>query len=268
MNIDCGRNAAPRQQLYESLSSKVQALLHDLPLGEHAVVFSSSKEGVLHLSAVMEARGINRFSLFVGQNALTTEKSVSSWQNLELDPKKVGPVLIVQAGAAASGLTLTAASKLFLMEPFTRQEEEQQAYARCHRYGQTRDVHVKIYHAPVSVESRLLCWRKRAQRQVGDAGANANYVFTELFEKDQDMSESDGDDDDDGDGEGMIDEAGSNEGNDDDEEANVDDSRRTQFLLGLIDENGNPVEDDDDDGPDRRKSDDDRKPAARRFILE
>ena len=120
------------------LSSKIQALLRDLPHGEHAVVFSSSKEGVLHIDAVLEAKGIGCLSLYTGQNTKATEECVSSWKNTETDASKAGPVLVVQAGAAASGLTLTTACKLFLMEPFGRQEEEQQAYARLHRYGQKK----------------------------------------------------------------------------------------------------------------------------------
>jgi hypothetical protein len=64
--------------------------------------------------------------------------------------------------------TLTAASKMFLLEPFSKHEEEKQAYARLHRYGQTREVYCKIYFAPVSVESRLMEWRKR---QVGSLRA-------------------------------------------------------------------------------------------------
>jgi hypothetical protein len=36
---------------------------------------------------------------------------------------------------------------------------------RCHRHGQTKPVHVKCYYAPVSVESRLLEWRKRASKK-------------------------------------------------------------------------------------------------------
>jgi hypothetical protein len=57
--------------------------------------------------------------------------------------------------------TLTAASKMFLLEPFSKYEEEKQAYSRLHRYGQTKDVHCKVYFTPVSVEYRLLEWRKR-----------------------------------------------------------------------------------------------------------
>ncbi|KAL7547448.1 hypothetical protein ACHAWF_010744 [Thalassiosira exigua] len=227
------------QHLDVALSSKVKALLGDLPFGEHAVVFSSSKEGVLHLSAVLKAKHISCFSLYVGQKAAATEASVSSWQTLETNLNTKGPVLVVQAGAAASGLTLTKASKMFLMEPFSRQEEEQQAYARCHRYGQQNDVHVKIYYAPVSVESRLLCWRQRAEERMADVG-RSNYVFKELFEEENDVSDVEDD---------IVDllkeeedykaEKGNSEGGQN--ESTTEDCRRTQFLLGLVDEQGNPI---------------------------
>ena len=105
--------------------------------------------------------------MYTGQDANTTEAAVSSWNSRNTNPSRRGPTLIVQAGAAASGLTLTRASKLFIMEPFNRQEEEQQAYARLHRYGQKADVRVKIYYAPVSVESRLLVWRRRSAEELG-----------------------------------------------------------------------------------------------------
>lgn len=126
----CALNAASKPSdtpcsIDDGLSSKVRALLVDLPLGEHAVVFSTSKVGVLHLKTVLNAKSIPVFSIHVGQKAEVTELAVTSWQNEDLDSKVTGPVLIVQAGAAASGLTLTAACKLFLLEPFQRIEEEQ-----------------------------------------------------------------------------------------------------------------------------------------------
>jgi hypothetical protein len=68
-------------------------------------------------------------SLFVGQNSESSERAVLEWQSKNengLDELPY-PVLLVQAGAAASGLTLTAASKMFLMEPFPRYSEELQA---------------------------------------------------------------------------------------------------------------------------------------------
>lgn len=148
------------------LSSKVRALLADLPRNERSVVFSESKSAVIHLMMVLRKAGIGCRALFSTQAIPEAEVALQDWKSSSLD--ELGnelvtcPVLVVQAGAAASGLTLTAACKMFIMEPFSRVEEEQQAYARCHRYGQRQPVHVKCYYVPVSVESRLLEWRKRA----------------------------------------------------------------------------------------------------------
>jgi hypothetical protein len=145
----------------QCLSSKIKALLRDLPSEERSVVFSSSAKTLHHLEVVFKGIGIGYQSLFSGQATSTAERAVSEWQATKANAIPY-PVLLVQAGAAASGLTLTKASKMFIMEPFVRHEEEQQAYARCHRYGQTNAVHCKCYYTPVSVESRLLEWRKRA----------------------------------------------------------------------------------------------------------
>jgi SNF2 family DNA or RNA helicase len=220
------------------LSSKIQQLLHDLPMGEHAVVFSTTKDNVIHLETVLKAKlGDDEvFSLYTGQDTKATEKAVSTWSSRTTNVSRRGPTLIVQAGAAASGLTLTTASKLFIMEPFNRQEEEQQAYARLHRYGQKNDVHVKIYYAPVSVESRLLVWRRRSAEKISSEsnGDDAQFVYNNsLFEND--LLE-----DDEGADEESLKSADGDDGSSVDKEVggSDEDDMRTQFLLGLVDEEG------------------------------
>ena len=247
MEIDMSRNSKPSSEdANAGISSKILALLRDLPLGEHSVVFCSSKEAVLHLATVIKAKGIGCFSLFTGQATKQTEEAVSSWENTQLDASKVGPVLVVQAGAAASGLTLTAASKLFLMEPFQRAEEEQQAYARCHRYGQKKDVHVKVYYSPVTVESRLLRWRRRSTENMAEA--NKTYVFSQLYEDEGDEEKyADDASMDSLDDEEMKESGKSNSGGEDNSGEVAEDNLRTQFLLGLLDEHGNPIGGDDDE---------------------
>jgi SNF2 family DNA or RNA helicase len=118
------------------LSSKVKALLRDLPTDERSVVFSSSKTTIMHIQFVLDSLGIGCRALFTGEKVEDCQLAVTEWQSFNAgDSEKIPyPVLLVQAGAAASGLTLTAACKMFLMEPFRRYEEEAQAYARCHRY--------------------------------------------------------------------------------------------------------------------------------------
>ena len=251
MRIDSPRSSAPSsdQPITTGLSSKIQTLLHDLPFGEHAVVFCASKEMVLHLAVVIKAKGIECFSLFTGQKTAETSKCVSSWETTEANTSMVGPVLVIQAGAAASGLTLTKASKVFLMEPFQRQEEEQQAFARCHRYGQEKDVSVKIYYSPVTVESRLLAWRRKsAEKLVAESGkSSSNYIFSQLDEDEdsetsdtEDMTESSSEEEEDEREEEEEEDQEEESKNGSEEEPTEEDTLRTQFLLGLV-ENGNAL---------------------------
>jgi hypothetical protein len=153
------------------LSSKIRALLADLPSDEKSVVFASSKLVVKHLLTVFGLHDIGCRGLFTGQSEEESEHVVRDWQLNDQTP-----VLVVQAGAAACGLTLTAASKMFLLEPFIQYEEERQAYGRLHRYGQQKEVECKIYYTPVSVESRLLEWRKRG----GATNAEGSVVYAPL----------------------------------------------------------------------------------------
>ena len=68
-------------------------------------------------------------------------------------------VFLLHAGQAAAGLTLTAASHVFLMEPFMKAGEQAQAMNRCHRIGQTREVSCTLYYAPDTVEERMEAWK-------------------------------------------------------------------------------------------------------------
>jgi hypothetical protein len=221
MPLDSGHSTLPSTSIDHCLSSKVRALIADLPSDERSVVFSSSKASVKHLMVVLREKGIGCRSLFTGQNVDETEAAVNEWKSTDVNSSGNEfipyPVLVVQAGAAASGLTLTAARKIFVLDLLVRSEEEQQAFGRCHRYGQTKDVHCKCYYTPVSVESRLLEWRKRSANE----GAAALDRFKDdekhvVYAKIRGMEDVDDDD-----------ESGSES---EDEAEELD---RTRFLLGL-----------------------------------
>ena len=144
------------------------------------------------------------------------------------------------------------------------QEEEQQAYARLHRYGQKNDVHVKIYYAPVSVESRLLVWRRRSAEKMSSESNDNDVQFTydnKLFENDfvEDADEE------------------SLQSADEDEEGNIvgkeaddttEDNLRTQFLLGLVDEEGARVAGMSHNDNAEQQQRQQQQITARRFILE
>jgi SNF2 family DNA or RNA helicase len=188
--IVCNKSAAVLVENSSQYSSKIRALLKDLPPDERSVVFASSKDIIMLLRKVFDIEGIQYRALYTGQAATESGRAINEWQTIDSCR-----VLLVQAGAAACGLTLTAARKMFIVDPFQRHEEEKQAYARIHRIGQTQKVEIKVYCSPVSVESRLLDWRNRAGSGNPDAETITNIIHGSPMEEDD--VDDDGVDDDD-----------------------------------------------------------------------
>lgn len=139
-------------------SSKVVRLLRDLDrvfaAGNKAVVFSQHRHAVTHISRVLSARGVRHARIVRGDPQCEQERAVRDFNEHEGIR-----VFLLHAGQAAAGLTLTAASHVFLMEPFMKEGEELQAMNRCHRIGQQREVSCRIYYTPGTVEERMVAYR-------------------------------------------------------------------------------------------------------------
>jgi SNF2 family DNA or RNA helicase len=189
--IVSNKSAAVLVENSSQYSSKIRALLKDLPTDERSVVFASSKDIIMLLHKVFDIERIQYRALYTGQASKESGRAISEWQTIDSCR-----VLLVQAGAAACGLTLTAARKMFIVDPFQRHEEEKQAYARIHRIGQTQKVEIKVYYSPVSVESRLLDWRNRARSRNPDAETITNVIHGTPMEEDDDDDDVDDVDDD------------------------------------------------------------------------
>lgn len=95
---------------------------------------------------------IGHVRIVVGDNA--TDEAVRKF-NTDADVH----VFLLQAGPAAAGLTLTAAHRIILMEPFATTGEEAQALNRCHRIGQKKHVVAETFYIPDSIEERMLALR-------------------------------------------------------------------------------------------------------------
>lgn len=65
-------------------------------------------------------------------------------------------VLLVSLKAGNSGLNLTAASQVIILDPFWNPYVEEQAVGRVHRIGQRKPVHVHRILVPDTVEDRIL----------------------------------------------------------------------------------------------------------------
>lgn len=79
-------------------------------------------------------------------------------------------VLLISLRAGGVGLNLTAASNVFVMDPWWSFAVEAQAIDRVHRMGQLRDVSVTRFIAKESIEGRMLRVQERKMNIAGSLG--------------------------------------------------------------------------------------------------
>ena len=83
------------------------------------------------------------------------------------------PVMLISLRAGGTGLNLTAADHIFLLDPWWNPAVEDQAADRAHRIGQTRPVLVHRLVARDTVEERILALQHRKRALADVALANA-----------------------------------------------------------------------------------------------
>jgi superfamily II DNA or RNA helicase len=163
-------------------SSKVEAVVEALSDaaadGHKALVFSQWTS----LLDLVEPRLIAAGIAFARLDGSTRDRAavVSSFQ-AETGP----PVMLVSLKAGGTGLNLTAADHVFLLDPWWNPAVEDQAADRAHRIGQDRPVMVYRMVAKDTVEERILVLqdKKRAMADValGDASQAAAITKEELL---------------------------------------------------------------------------------------
>jgi SNF2 family DNA or RNA helicase len=94
------------------------------------------------------------------------------------------PVLLVSLRAGGTGLNLTAADSVFILDPWWNPAVEEQAADRAHRIGQTRPVFVYRLVSTDTVEERVLALQqhKRALSAAVLADGDASVTREELLE--------------------------------------------------------------------------------------
>lgn len=75
-------------------------------------------------------------------------------------------ILLVSMKASNSGLNLTAASQVIILDPFWNPYVEDQAIGRVHRIGQRRPVHVHRILVSNTVEDRILDFQDRKRQLI------------------------------------------------------------------------------------------------------
>ncbi|RDW71008.1 hypothetical protein BP6252_07571 [Coleophoma cylindrospora] len=145
-----------------SLPSKIEALIKDLktvPSSIKCIVFSSWR-----LTLDYVERGLDQASLrsirFDGKVPQKDRQGVIN--KFRTDPSVRVMLLTLSCGAV--GLTLTAASRAYLMEPHWNPTLEEQALARIYRLGQTREVTTVRLYVKDSFEEQVMQLQESKKR--------------------------------------------------------------------------------------------------------
>ncbi|MBD3869047.1 MAG: DEAD/DEAH box helicase [Acidobacteria bacterium] len=150
-------------------SSKVRVLVQALDTvaadGHKALVFSQWTTMLDLLEPHLSRAGVR----FIRLDGSTRDRAgvVASFQNPD------GPtVLLISLKAGGTGLNLTAADHVFLMDPWWNPAVEDQAADRAHRIGQERPVLVYHVVAENTVEERILELQNK-KRDLADAATGS-----------------------------------------------------------------------------------------------
>ncbi|GMJ12165.1 hypothetical protein like AT5G05130 [Hibiscus trionum] len=148
-------------------SSKVSALLSLLQESRaqkpttKSVVFSQFRTMLLLLEKPLTDAGFRILRLDGSMNAKKRAQVIEEFQV----PGSDGPtILLASLKASGAGINLTAASRVYLMEPWWNPAVEEQAMDRVHRIGQKEDVKIVRLIARNSIEERVLELQERKKK--------------------------------------------------------------------------------------------------------
>lgn len=137
-------------------SSKVTVLLKLLSenRGVKSVVFSQFRKMLLLLEEPLKAAGFKTVRL---DGTMSPKKRAQVIQDFGVSSGPDSPtVLLASLKASGTGINLTAASVVYLFEPWWNPATEEQAMDRVHRIGQKKDVKIIRIIARDTIEERVL----------------------------------------------------------------------------------------------------------------
>ncbi|KAL6336466.1 hypothetical protein AAG906_018421 [Vitis piasezkii] len=156
----------------ECASSKVLTLLKFLSASRDqnpstkSVVFSQFRKMLLLLEQPLKAAGFKILRLDGSMNAKRRAQVIEEFGA----PGPNGPtVLLASLKASGAGINLTAASRVYLLEPWWNPAVEEQAMDRVHRIGQKEDVKIVRLIARNSIEERILELQERKKKLAKEA---------------------------------------------------------------------------------------------------
>lgn len=123
-----------------------------------SVVFSQFRKMLLLLEEPLKAAGFKTLRLDGTMNAKQRAHVIEQFQLSEVNEPMI---LLASLRASSTGINLTAASRVYLMEPWWNPAVEEQAMDRVHRIGQKEEVKIVRLIAKNSIEEKILMLQEK-----------------------------------------------------------------------------------------------------------
>ncbi|XP_030431203.1 helicase-like transcription factor isoform X2 [Gopherus evgoodei] len=140
-------------------SSKINALMHaliDLRKQNPAVKCLIVSQFTTFLSLIETPLKESGFVFTRLNGSMAQKKRVQAIQSFQDSQTGSPTIMLLSLKAGGVGLNLTAASRVFLMDPAWNPAAEDQCFDRCHRLGQKQDVVITKFIVKNSVEENML----------------------------------------------------------------------------------------------------------------
>ncbi|XP_078524110.1 helicase-like transcription factor isoform X2 [Lissotriton helveticus] len=156
-------------------STKVDALMHELinirkknPETKSIIVSQFTS----FLSLIETPLRESGFLFTRLDGSMTQKKRVEAIRSFQSKESNSPSIMLLSMKAGGVGLNLTAASRVFLMDPAWNPAAEEQCFDRCHRLGQTEEVIITKFIVKNSVEENMIkIQNKKRELAAGAFGA-------------------------------------------------------------------------------------------------
>ncbi|XP_072263993.1 helicase-like transcription factor isoform X2 [Pyxicephalus adspersus] len=140
-------------------SSKINALMHALTEQRNkdprvkSIIVSQFTTFLSLIETALRESGFTFTRLDGSMNQKKRTEAIQSFQRSHNDSPTI---MLLSLKAGGVGLNLTAASRVYLMDPAWNPAAEEQCFDRCHRLGQTKEVIITKFVVKNSVEENML----------------------------------------------------------------------------------------------------------------
>ncbi|OIW15493.1 hypothetical protein TanjilG_32897 [Lupinus angustifolius] len=154
-------------RLFSKASALIKLLIdsRDQNPTTKSVVFSQFRKMILLLEEPLKAAGFKTLRLDGNMNATQRAHVIKQFRVSGGEPM----VMLASLKASSTGINLTAASRVYFMEPWWNPAVEEQAMDRVHRIGQKEDVKVVRLVAQNSIEERILMLQEKKKKLAREA---------------------------------------------------------------------------------------------------